>query len=437
MALNVAVMAAIVTLLGGGILLLLQHVLMGQVTASAQADARRAAAEMREGDTAQFRSDHLSSAAGTFYVAWSASGDVQFNPSGAPAAQLSGPARVALAGRPATQVLDLAGDRDVLVASEPVYRHGVLIGVVQAGQSLAPVHAVEEQAIGVVAAASAAALALSLLGAWFLAGRALVPIRQALDRQREFTADASHELRTPLAMIDAGVQLLLRHPDQTVAENDELLSAMRQETRRMTRLVSGLLALARADAGVAEVQLADVDVDELVSGAVRDLNVVDGGVPIRLVRASAGRARVDPDRFKQLLLVLIDNARRHSPPDAAVEVTCSGDGGILLEVADRGPGIPPALRRRVFDRFYRADASRAGPEAGLGLPIARWIVAAHGGTIGLLDNRPGLRVRVAIPGAPAARTDGHGATRAGAAADGSHSASKPEVQLARRSGKIT
>jgi signal transduction histidine kinase len=397
MALNVAVMAVMVALLGGGILLLLQHVLMVGVTDTAQADARRAAAELREGDDAEFRSDHLSSAAGTFYVAWDASGSLLFNPANAPTATLAGPARSALAGRPGTQVLELGGDRDVLVASESVYSgNGRLLGAVQAGQSLVPVHAVEAQAIGVVVAASVAALVLSVLGAWFLAGRALVPIRQALERQREFTADASHELRTPLAMIDAGVQVLQRHPERTAAENDELLGAMQQEARRMARLVSGLLALARADTGNAQVQLADTDVDELVSGVVRDANVVDGGVPVRLVRAGTGRARVDPDRFKQLLLILIDNARRHSPPGAAVEVSCTGGAGILLEVADRGPGVPPRLRRRVFERFYRADPGRAGAGAGLGLPIARSIVAAHGGSIGLSDNRPGLRVRVSI-----------------------------------------
>jgi signal transduction histidine kinase len=397
MALNVAVMAAMIGLLGGGILLLLQHVLMVGVTDTAQADARRAAAELREGDDAEFRSDHLSSAAGTFYVAWDASARLLFNPANASTGPLDASARAALAGRPGVQVVELTGDRDVLVASEPVYSGGRLIGAVQAGQSLIPVHAVEAQAIGVVAAASAVALVLSVLGAWFLAGRALVPIRQALERQREFTADASHELRTPLAMIDAGVQFLQRHPDRTAAANAELLEAMQRETRRMARLVSDLLALARVDAGSAELQLADVDVDELVNGVVRDANVVEDAVPVRLVSACGGRARVDPDRLEQLLLILVDNARRHSPAGAAVEVTCAGSGGIVLEVADRGPGIPAGLRRRVFERFYRADPSREGQSAGLGLPIARSIVAAHGGSICLLDNRPGLRVRVSIP----------------------------------------
>jgi signal transduction histidine kinase len=320
-----------------------------------------------------------------------------FNPADAPARALEAPARAALAGSSGVQEVDLGGGRDALVASEPVYRDGRLIGAVQAGQALGPVHTVEAQAIGVVAAGSAAALVLGVLGAWFVAGRALVPIRQALDRQREFTADASHELRTPLALIDAGVQLLLRHPDQTTAENGELLEAMRQEARRMTRLVDDLLVLARADAGEAGVQLAEVDVDALVRDAVRDLNLVEGAAPVRLVGSTAGSARLDRDRFRQLLLILVDNARRHSPPGMGVEVAVRGGGRIVLEVADRGPGIPPALRRRVFERFARGGPARTGSGSGLGLPIARWIVGAHAGSIDLLDDRPGLRVRVSIP----------------------------------------
>ena len=107
---------------------------------------------------------------------------------------------------------------------------------------------------------------------------------------------------------------------------------------------------------------------------------------------------MDPERFEQLVLILLDNALTHSPSRGTVEVTCSTEDGVLvLEVADRGPGIPAAEREKVFERFYRLDPSRSSPGAGLGLSIARWIVAAHGGAITLHDNHPGLRARVTLP----------------------------------------
>ena len=118
-------------------------------------------------------------------------------------------------------------------------------------------------------------------------------------------------------------------------------------------------------------------------------------------------AAVDPDRFKQLLLILLDNALRYSPPGTPVEVTCvSRDHDLVLEVADRGPGVPAELRERVFERFSRLGRDLAGPDAGagLGLPIARWIATAHGGSISLHDNGPGLRVRVVVPGSPSTLT---------------------------------
>jgi signal transduction histidine kinase len=254
-----------------------------------------------------------------------------------------------------------------------------------------------------VAAAGAGALLLILAASWYLAGRALVPIRRALERQQQFTADASHELRTPLSVIDAGVQVLRRHPDQTVGENGEVLVSIHDEAQRMARLVASLLALARADSGQAEISPVEADVDELVRAATREMEPLAATreALIQLAAPGAGRALVDPDRFKQLVLILVDNALMHSPARGTVEVTCSRkDRGLVLEVADSGPGIPANEREKVFERFYRGDPSRSGPGVGLGLSIARWIATAHGGTITLHDNHPGVRAVVTLPPTP-------------------------------------
>jgi signal transduction histidine kinase len=401
MALNLLVMALVIAVLGGVILLLLQRALMIQTTQLVDDDVSRAAAEMREGDTPELRAQVSVFAGESFTVAWDTSGTAVLAPAGAPLAQLQAPARRALSGRPDTRVVALSGNHDTLLVSQPVYGGGGEIGVVQVGRSLVPVHVVEEQALAIVAAASVSALMLGVLVSWFLAGRALVPIRAALERQRRFTADASHELRTPVTIIDAGLQVMLRHPERSIADNEDVLRSLGTETRRMGRLVSDLLAIARADSGTVLLRPADVDVDQVVREAVRDSADLVEGPPLRLSVASAGQARVDVDRVRQLLLILFDNARRHSPPGEPVLVRATGDErAVVLEVADRGPGIPGHLRRRVFERFFRAEPAGAAPGIGLGLSIARWIVEAHGGSIELRDHDPGLLVVVRLPRRP-------------------------------------
>jgi two-component system, OmpR family, sensor histidine kinase CiaH len=417
--LNVAVMAAVIAALGAAITLLTDHVLMATATSALESRARDAAHEARENDRGQFEVQHSGFAGGVFYVLWAPNGTPMFDPAGATAGSLRGPALAAIDGQASTRELDLPADHDVLVASEPV-RGSPTVGAVQVGQSLEPLRAVKQQTIAIVAAASAGALAISVLAGFLLAGRSLVPIRRALERQREFTADASHELRTPLSALDTGIQILRRHPEQAVGENAELLESMQGESRRMGRLVASLLALARADSGEEEVAAVDTDVDGLVRTALREaVAVLSGGEPrVRLLDARAGTAAVDPDRFKQLLLILVDNALRYSPPASPIDVTCvRRDRDLVLEVADRGPGIPAELREQVFERFSRLDRDPAGPDAGagLGLPIARWIATAHGGSIGLHDNGPGLRVRVVLPAERPTPTRGRSAARRSAA----------------------
>src|SRR5207237_7852051 len=226
--------------------------------------------------------------------------------------------RAAASGAPQVRS---GGGPDLLGLLTPFHRRGIL----QAVRSLAPLEDVERVATLAVAAAAAGALLLILAASWFLAGRALVPIRRALERQQQFTADASHELRTPLSVVDAGVQVLLRHPDQTMAENREVLDSIRDEAQRMGRLVGSMLALARVDSGQAEIDPVEADVDELVRAAARDMEALASTrhSRIQLAGPGIGRALVDPDRFKQLVMILVDNALRHAPEPGTVEVECS------------------------------------------------------------------------------------------------------------------
>ena len=399
MLLNVAVLLVIILVLGATILLLIDRMLLAVETQGLRSDVAAAADWAR--DTAAGRTrPPPHGGEDIFYVVWDTQGQVLSDPDRVAGPRLRTQAMEALKGDVQPIRVDLPGDRDALVGAEAVRGAGGVTAVVQVGRSLTPLETVEHEALLVVGLASAGAVLLSLLAGWFLAGRALVPIRGALERQRRFAADASHELRTPLTVIDAGLQVLLRQPSQRIEENADVLQSMSAETQRMERLLGSLLALARADSGEAELRLVRTDVEELLRTAARDF------APL----ASERRARIelhgdhhlladlDPDRIRQLLLILLDNALTHAPPGTDVRVSWRGeDDELVLEVSDRGPGIPAAERERVFQRFHQVDASRTGKGAGLGLAIARWIVTAHRGRISLDDNRPGLRVRVRLP----------------------------------------
>ncbi|HXC78851.1 MAG TPA: HAMP domain-containing sensor histidine kinase [Candidatus Acidoferrum sp.] len=397
---NVAVMAAILVVIGGGILLVMDRLLIAQETATVNSDLQRAVIERRELSQDEFQSRHTFFTSGTFFVIWDNSGAVTFNPSGAPTAPLRAAAVSALGGRGATVRVDLQANEPALIASQVITDQGGTTGVMQAGRSLVPVLSVEREALLVMLGAGLASLLVIVLAGWFLTERALVPIRLAMDRQARFTADASHELRTPLAIVDAGLQVLSRHPDQTIAGNAQLLDSMSAETQRMARLVDDLLTLARVDVGSQLLRLEPTDISQLIVSTGADLQALATSRGGHLDVQSEPRidAIVDRDRIRQLVVILVDNALRHGAPGGTVEVRSDRIGHELrLEVSDRGPGIPAEHRGKVFEPFFQLDGSRAVRGSGLGLTIGRWIAAAHGGTIKLTDNEPGLVVRVLLP----------------------------------------
>jgi signal transduction histidine kinase len=231
-------------------------------------------------------------------------------------------------------------------------------------------------------------LGVALAVGWVYAGRALVPIRHSLARQREFAADASHELRTPLAIVRSGVEELRRADAGSKGPSHPALDDIDAGVTRLASLVDDLLFLARADSGGLVLDRGEVDLGETTADALADLAGVAEAAGVRLSLAAeptliAGDAR----RLVQLATILVDNAIRHGRPGGSVGVSVESRDGIAeLIVADDGPGIPPAELEHVFDRFWRA---RSAPSdgTGLGLAIATWIVEGHGGTIEAA-NRP-------------------------------------------------
>jgi signal transduction histidine kinase len=241
-------------------------------------------------------------------------------------------------------------------------------------------------------------LVASVVVGYVYAGRALVPIRESLRRQREFAADASHELRTPLSITRAAIAELARGRDDP-ATVERAIGDLDAGTTRLEQLVGDLLLLARTDAEAIELLPVETDLANLAAEAAEALEPVAAERGVRLSLDLQPVPIVgDEVRLRQLVAILVDNAIRHSPDRGRVTVAVRP--GAFLVVEDEGRGLRPDDVERVFERFWRAaDAPPGG--TGLGLAIARWVVEHHRGTISA-GNRVGVsgaRFVVRLPGA--------------------------------------
>jgi two-component system, OmpR family, sensor kinase len=229
-------------------------------------------------------------------------------------------------------------------------------------------------------------------------------LRTAVARERGFVADAGHELRTRFAMLRAELELAAR-PGRSRAELAEAIAAAGLETERLIRLSENLLLLARAEGEQTFVRANSTPVHELLTAAARAANAraadrlvsVEVDCPLDLI------AVADPDRLRQAIDNLLDNALRHSPTGAPVRLTAlqrAAPSALEITVRDHGPGFPPEFIPHAFERFRRADTARASADggAGLGLAIVAAIIRAHGGEA-TADNHPtgGAIVGVHLP----------------------------------------
>ena len=243
---------------------------------------------------------------------------------------------------------------------------------------------------GSFAALVAAGVTALLLLCWAFAGRAIRPIEESRRKQAEFIAAASHELRSPLAVIRTSASALAVAPDQA----SRLRQNIEVECARMSRLVDDLLSLARSDAGTWTIARETVDMDALLLETAELFCPVARQKGQRLLLEVPERdlppVTGDPQRLRQVLSVLLDNAFSYTPQGGVVTLRAEVDGAALtLQVADTGPGISPQSLPYIFDRFYRADVSRTTKEHfGLGLSIAKELAALHGGTLRVARTGP-------------------------------------------------
>jgi two-component system OmpR family sensor kinase len=215
-------------------------------------------------------------------------------------------------------------------------------------------------------------------------------LEQSVGGMRRFTADASHELRTPLASLMGELELLLTRP-RSEAEVRDVMEGTLEELGRLQRLVESLLTLARADAGGLPMQPVELDLAEVVKRAAEPYE------PLRRFRWELASAKVtaDPLWVSRIVANLVDNACKFTPEGGEIVVVVKPRA---VEVRDGGPGVPPSEAERIFERFYRGAAARAGTSGfGLGLPLAREIAHAIGGELTLLPSDKGAAFRLDLP----------------------------------------
>lgn len=220
---------------------------------------------------------------------------------------------------------------------------------------------------------------------------------EAVDRQRrDLVANVSHELRTPVSALRAVLENLV---DGVSPPDQATLQAALEQTERLGRLVTDLLDLSRVDAGLVPLEVEDLPVEPFLRSVVQEARVSERAV--EYVVEVCPRDLVVPadrERLHQLVANLVDNAARHSPSRGTVTLRASTrDAQVLLDVLDEGPGIAPAERSAVFQRFTTGAGSLGDGGTGLGLAISRWVADLHGGSIQVADSTPGCHIQVVLP----------------------------------------
>ena len=331
-----------------------------------------------------------------------------------------------LQGRAIFETVRFHDEIPIRLLSFPIRRGENLVNILRVGASLRPLEEMLSRLVFVLLIGSPLAVVVSMLGGWFLAGRALRPVdtitlaaqriaggdltqriettskdeigrlastfndmisrlESSIRQIRQFSADASHELRTPLTITKGETELALRKPRSPEVYREALESNL-EEIDRMSRIVEELMFLSRADLGEVKVASDPVQLDALIQEIQLQAMVLgkDQEIETTLGQVEPLQIRGDEWRLRELLLNVVDNAVKYSSPGGTVQISLTQHHGMAkIMVQDHGIGMTPDEQRFVFNRFYRTDAARAHAQkgTGLGLSICKWITEAHHGTI--------------------------------------------------------
>jgi heavy metal sensor kinase len=332
-------------------------------------------------------------------------------------------------GKTTFETVQIMEEYPLRLVTMPITEDGRMMGIVQVGSSLEGVEDALHQLLFILLIAVPTALLFASAGGLFLANKVLRPVdeitqiarrigsgdlsqririkrvndelgrlaatfnemiaklEESFRRVKHFTADASHELKTPLTILRGEVEVGLKKK-RTLKEYQRILNSNLEETNRMSRIVDDLLTLSRADMGELTMKREEVELSSLAREVWDDLQILaqERGVLLKFMDDGFTKVEGDPLFLRQLILNITENGLKYTPAGGEVELKVKGDrdqGVAKICVSDTGVGIAPKDRKRVFNRFFRADKARSRETGGtgLGLSICQWIAQAHEGQI--------------------------------------------------------
>jgi len=277
--------------------------------------------------------------------------------------------------------------RIMLTAQQVRDDEGNATQTVYVGKDVTAMYNGMEKATYALAFLGTIALVIATIVGHILSGKAMIPLRQAYEKQRQFAADASHELRTPLAVVMASAELLQNDPSIKSPFLRQVIDDVRDEVKKMTKLVSDLLVVARSDNKALKLKPQKFNLSALIEQTARLMQPLAEQKKIDLQAENLPKVEIQADeqKIRQLVLILVDNAVKYTPDGGRVSVRYESTetGRVRFAVSDTGIGIAKEDQAKVFDRFYRVDKARSREMGGngLGLAIAQEIVHLHKGRI--------------------------------------------------------
>ncbi|RNB90634.1 sensor histidine kinase [Brevibacillus fluminis] len=279
----------------------------------------------------------------------------------------------------------------LLITGKTLTKGDQVVGIFYSGRDIGPIYEFMNGILLFLIGLGVLFWGISFLFSYFMSKRAIAPIRESFLRQREFVDNASHELRTPLAILKSSLDVFeIEEEDRLTGVSKKVMAHMKDEVRRMTRLIGDLLTLARSDSEQQSLKVESFDVVPVICDIQEALEVLAKEKAIELTVKMPTSIQIDGDRerLKQLFYILLDNALKYTPEGGRVTMVASVQTKekkqwSVFRVQDTGVGIANEEQARIFDRFYRVNKNRSRQMGGtgLGLSIAKWIVEAHQGEI--------------------------------------------------------
>lgn len=254
----------------------------------------------------------------------------------------------------------------------------------------------------ILSISTAVAIIISIFISYLLANKSIKPIARSYERQTEFIQNASHELRTPLTIIQAKQEMLLKSPNSKIIDKSEDIALTLNESRRLSKMVSELMDLARDDANKTLLNIVKADINSIIDEiAIPYQEMVKmENKELNIIKDCKNLIKVDINKFKELLIIVLDNAIKYTEEGDKIELNArTQDDKLFISVKDTGIGVSDEALKHIFDRFYREDKARSREKggSGLGLSIAQTIVKNHGGTIKIVHNNPkGIIVQIKL-----------------------------------------